>query len=124
MRVSATLAETPVNQGYSWDLPLAAGAVETIVSTYPGRWILDNRTVREFERVLTANGRAIVLLGGTVERGRHARLRRAVLSLAYGSPARHGVRFSGLDGTTGLRWRFIESRDCWGTVYLLTAERS
>lgn len=74
-------------EGRAQALPLASGTADAIVATYPGPWILDPATWDEFARVLKREGLVILLLGGTVERGRGSRVRRVVQRLAYGSAA-------------------------------------
>jgi SAM-dependent methyltransferase len=72
-------------EGRAQALPVESASADAVVATYPGPWILDPETWSEFARVLKPGGRAIVLLGGTVERGRGSRIRRALQRIAYGS---------------------------------------
>lgn len=74
-------------EGRAQSLPIGTKSADAVVATYPGGWILDLATWDEFARVLKPGGHVIVLLGGTVERGRGSLIRRGMLWLAYGSAA-------------------------------------
>jgi SAM-dependent methyltransferase len=117
MRAAAAADEAPVIAGYSWDLPIAAGAIDVVMSTYPGPWIFDGRTTKEFERVLNTAGRTIVLLGGTIERGPRAGLRRFALSIAYGDDRKRESSQMPFEGRLP-EGELVQREDRWGTAYV------
>lgn len=117
MRAAAANAGAPVAPGCSWDLPFPDRSVNIITSTYPGPWILEARTIVEFQRVLATEGRLIVLVGGTVERGPRSSFRRAILSLAYGRSRSDGRALQPSE-TNELEIEVVQREDQWGTAYM------
>ncbi len=104
--------------GRSDALPFAAHSFVSIVATYPGGWILDDRTWEELARVLEPGGAVAILLGGTVERGRAGTLRSIVTGVLYGRQSMD-VDNMQIDAAerAGLVGRVKARDDRWGTVY-------
>ena len=46
--------------------PMPAESFDTLVATFPAEYIFDPRTLIEAQRVLTANGRFVILPGATI----------------------------------------------------------
>lgn len=65
-------------------LPLETEAVVAVVCSYPGPWIRDERVWRELARVSEPGAQVLILLGGTVTRGRWSSLRSALIRAIYG----------------------------------------
>lgn len=65
---SQHLVYTQINltRGLSQDLPFPAESFDTLVATFPAEYIFDPRTLIEAQRVLTANGRFVILPGATI----------------------------------------------------------
>jgi hypothetical protein len=91
--------------------------------TYPGPWIRQVEVWNEVARVLRDSGVFVILIGGTVSRGRWARIRSLLSRVAYGANPQH-FEFqppcpaqSVLDGTTEV----VE--DEWGTAYYWRGRR-
>lgn len=99
-------------------LPFADGGFDAVVVTYPGAWILDPETWTEIERVLHPGGQIIVLLGGTVTRGRGGSMRSLLTRAAYGTNRPASIEFSPpiADGSM-ISGTFVMLEDAWGTVY-------
>lgn len=55
-----------LTRGLSQDLPFPAESFDTLVATFPAEYIFDPRTLVEAQRVLTANGRFVILPGATI----------------------------------------------------------
>lgn len=55
-----------LTRGVSQTLPFPAESFDTIVSTFPSEYIFDPKTLAEAQRVLTPNGRFIILPGATI----------------------------------------------------------
>ncbi len=62
------LGYTQINltRGVSQTLPFPAESFDTIMSTFPSEYIFDPKTLAEAQRVLTPNGRLIILPGATI----------------------------------------------------------
>lgn len=104
--------------GRSDALPFTSRSFDSIVATYPGGWILNDRTWQEFARVLEPGGAVAILLGGTVEHGRAGKLRSIVTGVLYGSQS---MDVSTMQIEAPVRAGFAGSinalEDAWGTVY-------
>jgi ubiquinone/menaquinone biosynthesis C-methylase UbiE len=55
-----------LTRGVSQQLPFPNESFDTIVSTFPSEYIFDPQTLREAQRVLTRNGRFVILPGATI----------------------------------------------------------
>ena len=100
-------------------LPLEDARVQTVVCSYPGRWIHDSLVWRELGRATAAGGSVTILLGGTVDRGRGSRLRSRFISLAYGRRANISPIFEPPTGWDTLFHGACESiDDRWGTAFI------
>ena len=55
-----------LTRGISQSLPFPGESFDTIVSTFPSEYIFDPRTLAEAQRLLTPNGRFIILPGATI----------------------------------------------------------
>ena len=53
-------------RGVSQHLPFPNESFDTIVSTFPSEYIFDPQTLMEAQRVLTSNGRFVILPGATI----------------------------------------------------------
>lgn len=53
-------------RGVSQCLPFPNESFDTIVSTFPSEYIFDHQTLMEVQRVLTRNGRFVILPGATI----------------------------------------------------------
>lgn len=106
-----------VVRGSASHIPLRTGSITVLCSTYPGPWIAEPATWREIGRVVRPGGRVVILLGGTVERGRMGRLRSFGGALVYGArgepPTLDALPKLGDDAVHG-GWETAE--DAWGTV--------
>lgn len=62
------LAYTQINltRGISQHLPFPAESFDTLVATFPSEYIFDPKTLTEAQRVLTTNGRFVILPGATI----------------------------------------------------------
>lgn len=59
-------AQIRLTRGISQSLPYPAESFDTIVSTFPSEYIFDPKTLVEAQRVLTPNGRLIILPQATI----------------------------------------------------------
>ena len=59
-------AQVNLTRGISQFLPFPAETFDTIVSTFPSEYIFDAKTLAEAQRVLTVNGRFVILPGATI----------------------------------------------------------
>ena len=59
-------AQTNLTRGRSQSLPFPAESFDSLVSTFPAEYIFDPKTIAEAQRVLTANGRFVILPGATI----------------------------------------------------------
>jgi ubiquinone/menaquinone biosynthesis C-methylase UbiE len=59
-------AQVNLTRGISQGLPFPAASFDTLVSTFPAEYIFDPRTIAEAQRVLTAEGRFVILPGATI----------------------------------------------------------
>ena len=50
-----------LSRGLAQSLPFASGSFDTVVSTFPSEYIFDPRTLTEIKRVLSSDGKLIVL---------------------------------------------------------------
>ncbi len=123
MRRAGLVRSASLLAGSAMDLPLPSGACEACVISYPGRWIFNPQTWLELGRVLEPDGRVVVLLGGTYERGPGAAVRRRLLRLAYGPVDTAAIVKSDVCGPR-FRAEIIRRQDCWGEYVLLRAERA
>jgi ubiquinone/menaquinone biosynthesis C-methylase UbiE len=55
-----------LTRGISQALPFPPESFDTLVATFPAEYIFDSRTLVEAQRVLTANGRFVILPGATI----------------------------------------------------------
>ena len=55
-----------LTRGISQHLPFPPESFDTLVATFPAEYIFDPRTLVEAQRVLTANGRFVILPGATI----------------------------------------------------------
>jgi ubiquinone/menaquinone biosynthesis C-methylase UbiE len=62
----ASYAQINLTRGLSQNLPFPSGSFDTLVSTFPAEYIFDPKTLSEAQRVLTANGRFVILPGATI----------------------------------------------------------
>ena len=62
------LGYTQINltRGISQGLPFPAESFETLIATFPAEYIFDPKTLTEAQRVLTTQGRFIILPGATI----------------------------------------------------------
>jgi SAM-dependent methyltransferase len=99
-------------------LPFTGHSFNAVVATYPGSWVLDDRTWQEFARILAPGGVVVLLMGGTVERGPFGRIRSLLTRLAYGNKALD-VTAIDLPGPerAGLIGEFTVREDRWGKVF-------
>lgn len=108
-----------VVRGRAQSLPIGTGMITTIVSTYPGSWIIDDMTQSELFRVSKAGADLYVLLGGEIDRGRGVLMRRALARVVYGR--RTGelppLAFEGFVGSTEVEL------DRWGSCYIWNGYR-
>ena len=58
--------QTNLTRGISQHLPFPDESFETLVATFPSEYIFDPKTLIEAQRVLTMNGRFIILPGATI----------------------------------------------------------
>ena len=114
-----------VVRGESGNLPLRNGAVDAVIATYPGPWIVAPRTWREIDRVLRPGGVVLILLGGTTERGRLTTARRLVSGLVYGRRGDYldlaSLPQLGSSQISG-SWRPVSDR--WGTALIWDGRRA
>lgn len=69
-------------------LPFRDSSFDTVIASYPAPWIRDPRAHAEMRRVLSEKGQIVVVDGGRLTGCSVAtRLRRTMLSLAYGGEA-------------------------------------
>jgi ubiquinone/menaquinone biosynthesis C-methylase UbiE len=59
-------AQTNLTRGVGQHLPFRNEAFDTLVATFPAEYIFDPKTLREAQRVLTTNGRFVILPGATI----------------------------------------------------------
>jgi SAM-dependent methyltransferase len=55
-----------LTRGVSQNLPFSSESFDTIVATFPSEYIFDPKTLFEARRVLTQNGRFVILPGATI----------------------------------------------------------
>jgi len=65
-RSQSAYTQINLTRGISQSLPFPAETFGTIVSTFPSEYIFDPRTLAEAQRVLTPDGRLIILPGATI----------------------------------------------------------
>ncbi len=116
-RAGSTL---PIWPGTAQEIPFDSGSVRSIVITYPGRWIYDNRTWNEIHRVLEPRGPVRVLMGGTYERGSLRHLRALLIRLVYGGPSRPDAHITGCLNPLAIQAK--QYTDEWGSFYLLMTD--
>ena len=58
--------QTRLTRGISQHLPFPPECFETLIATFPSEYIFDPKTLSEAQRVLTANGRFVILPGATI----------------------------------------------------------
>ncbi len=108
--------------GTSSQIPLSDASVDSIVSTFPSAYILDEATWREAWRVLRPAGRYVVVLGGRLRPWNfRSRLLDRFHAVLYGSAGRptptEGLAFPGFALT------FPVSETERGTTYLLVGTK-
>ena len=59
-------AQINLIRGISQDLPFPPESFDTLVATFPAEYIFDPKTLAEAQRVLTTNGRFVILPGATI----------------------------------------------------------
>ena len=59
-------AQINLTRGLSQSLPFPAESFDTLVSTFPAEYIFDSKTIAEAQRVLTTQGRFVILPGATI----------------------------------------------------------
>lgn len=59
-------AQINLTRGISQHLPFSSESFDTLVATFPSGYIYDAQTLMEAQRVLTRNGRLIILPGATI----------------------------------------------------------
>ncbi len=114
-----------VVRGTAHHIPLRTGSITSLCATYPGLWITEPDTWREIGRVVQPGGRVVILLGGTVERGRLGRLRSFVGTLVYGS--RGNAQTPGplpILGDDTIHGDWETAMDEWGTVLIWEGTRA
>lgn len=74
-----------VLQASAHELPFRDRTIHAITITYPGPWIRNEAVWREAARVLRDDGLVVMLIGGTVTKGRFSSVRRVFMRLAYGA---------------------------------------
>lgn len=116
-RAGSTL---PIWPGTAQEIPFDSGSVHSIVITYPGRWIFDDRTWDEIYRVLEPGGRVAVLVGGTYERGSLHHLRALLIRLVYGGSSRPDTPVN--ECLNPLAIQAKQYTDEWGSFYLLMTD--
>lgn len=109
-------------QATAQSLPVRSGAIQHVIATYPGPWIVDPLTWDELARVTTPGATVRVLLGGDITRGRRSLVRRRLLRLAYGGG---GVRAEQLPplGNEEVVGEYIFVEDEWGTAIVWSGIR-
>ena len=122
MRESASRRGVQIAAGTSYGLPLEQGSVGRVVVTYPGKWIGDERTWVEFDRVLDRPGEVRILVGGSYESGSGARVRSTLVRLAYGSGSRPKLSLPAAK-RRGFIVKHVRRRDRWGTAHYYVAGR-
>jgi ubiquinone/menaquinone biosynthesis C-methylase UbiE len=86
VRNSRCMAQVVVASAF--DLPFRDSSFDTVIAAYPAPWIRDSRAHSEIRRVLIRTGRLVVMDGGKLTGNTVAmRLRRTLMSLAYGRSA-------------------------------------
>lgn len=101
-------------------LPLASASVDTIVSTFPAPYILEQSTLRECTRILGATGRLVVL--GMWVTPRQPQWLRSV-PVFFGAPSDEQITFMAEQfRTAGLEPRFEMVADRWADVSVVIAE--
>lgn len=123
MRRLAVRHGAPVIAGRAQSLPFPDASFTALVSSYPGPWIADGCAWSEFERVLAPGSRIAILLGGTIERGAGASVRRLLGRAVYGSGGTdldHRLSFPTPDGISG---SFETTDDEWGRALIWRGRR-
>ncbi|HUG16022.1 MAG TPA: class I SAM-dependent methyltransferase [Thermomicrobiales bacterium] len=100
-------------------LPARSSSVATIVSTYPGPWIMSAETHTEIARVAAVSCDVWLLLGGTYERGPGAGARRLVTRMAYGRQTAEPPDMA-IPGFIG-SWEIVS--DAWGSALVWHGRR-
>jgi ubiquinone/menaquinone biosynthesis C-methylase UbiE len=59
-------AQTNLTRGVAQHLPFPNASFDTLVATFPAEYIFDQKTLLEAQRVLTTNGRFVILPGATI----------------------------------------------------------
>ena len=108
----------PVVVAAAQALPVRAGTVSHIVSTYPGPWVFDVATWSEIARALAPGGDLAILIGGDYRRGRLAGVRALARRLAYGSPPAEDAPDLPLPRQNELRGRLECVEDEWGIAWV------
>lgn len=105
-------------------LPLGKETVGSVVCSYPGPWIRDERVWRELARVASPGAQVTVLLGGTVTRGRWSSLRSTLIRLVYGRQSADMSRIP-VDGFGHeyIPGSLVVEDDEWGQSLIWTGQR-
>jgi ubiquinone/menaquinone biosynthesis C-methylase UbiE len=84
-RVKRSTQKAQVVVASALDLPFRDSSFDTVIAAYPAPWIRNPRAHSEIRRVLNFGGQCVVMDGGKLTGTTVAmRLRRTLLSLAYG----------------------------------------
>jgi ubiquinone/menaquinone biosynthesis C-methylase UbiE len=59
-------AQVNLTRGIAQRLPFPAASFDTLVATFPAEYIFDSETLAEAQRVLTTDGRFVILPGATI----------------------------------------------------------
>jgi SAM-dependent methyltransferase len=125
---SATMARRAREDGLlvieatAQSLPLRSGAIQRVIATYPGPWILERQTWNEIARVMAPGGNVAVLLGGDIRRGRWSSIRRVMLRLAYGQSG-STVQYLPPMGNDSINGSYLLVDDEWGQAIVWEGRR-
>jgi len=121
MAERAARRDACVIQARSQAIPVRSSLVQSVVSTYPGPWIIEPDTWNEIARVTKPGATVTLLLGGDYKRGRWAAVRRRVLRLAYGNAGDTSAMPS--LGHPLIEGAYQTIDDDWGTAILWSGIR-
>jgi SAM-dependent methyltransferase len=114
-----------VFQAAAQAIPCGDAVVSSIVVTYPGPWIFDSATWQEFARVMLPSASVMILLGGSIERGRGSRIRRLLTRITYGARHQRTEREPmPLLGNAFISGSLCEVEDEWGSISVWRGRRT
>lgn len=116
-----------LTRGKAQTLPFANGIFMSIVATFPSPYILEASTIEECWRVLSPQGRLIILMGVRQEgRSLYARFIRWLFGVTHQSVNREGVKPQWLDKFTqrGFRVEQYWYRSDEDGLWFIIAEKS